>query len=198
MYTMLNKAKHLISQTIEFLFGRLWLAKKQSAESGLADKKASYFHLYVTSRFLWPNLRREDGEAMLRDQPDGTFLVWQKEEGTNVTLELLYKREGHIMNMKIQHNEEGFSLDHNNTSLPKNKSLDALILTLISKCRSYSLVVADETRQKFGLMKLKFPLTRNVTLMDHCKRKIRSSFPDIDYRALVIPRELTDFLMDKK
>lgn len=162
-----------------------------------AKSKATIFKLCGTSMFYWPNICRELGELVLRDRPNGSFLVWgNTKNGQDVTLELLYKRDGSIMNMKIHQNKDGFSLDHNNTNLPTGRTLDELILTLIEKCKQHSLIVADETRQKFGLMKLKYPLKRNVTLMDHCKKKIISTMVGVDYNTLDLPKEVIEFLLE--
>lgn len=190
---MLEKIAHLISSAMLCLLGHKKLKRKLEAGS-----QKSFLELCGTSRFFWPNTSRQNAEEALRDKADGSFLVWNKKDGACETLELLYKREGDVMNMKIDYNGQGFSLDHKNANLPKGESLDGLILTLLSKCLDHSLVVTDETRQQFGLMKLKFPLERNVTLMDHCRKAILSSHPCTDYELLNLPREVTAFLIGER
>jgi len=192
--TMMSQLKQLVFMAVNCLLRRNKTKEKLLAERN-NGKKRTFLEICGTSRFFWPNISRQSAELALRDKPDGTFLVWCNASGTDETIELFYKREGNIMNMKIDYCEDGFSLDHSNTQLPKGNSLDGLILTLLSKCKDHSLVVADETKMQFSLMKLKFPITRNVTLMDHCRKAILSSHPNIGFDSLDLPRELTTFLM---
>ena len=189
---MLRKITHLVSAAIYSLFGQKTLKKEE------AGNQNGFLELCGTSRFFWPNISRQNAEEALRDKTDGTFLVWNNRSRPRETLELLYKREGDIMNMKIDYNGQGFSLDHKNPNLPRGESLDGLILMLVSKCKDHSLVVTDETRQQFGLLKLKFPLVRNVTLMDHCRKAILSSHPCTNYESMNLPRELTVFLKGER
>ena len=191
---MMSQLKQLMLMAVNCLLGRNKTKEKLTAGRN-SDKNRSFLEICGTSRFFWPNVSRQSAELALRDKPDGTFLVWCNASGTGETLELFYKREGHIMNMKIDYCEGGFSLDHSNAHLPKGSSLDDLILTLLSKCKDHSLVVADETKMQFALMKLKFPVIRNVTLMDHCRKAILSSNPNNTFDSLDLPRELTAFLI---
>ena len=191
----MKKIRHLISVTLSSLFGHI--TPKWELEAGKQKcKQRTFMELCGTSQFFWPNITRENVELALRDRPDGTFLVKSTYNGPHETMELCYKREGDIMTMFIEFNERGFSLDHSNTNLPRDKSLDGLIQTLMSKCKNHSLVVADETKQNFGLVKLKFPLKRNITLMDHCRKAVLSSHPCIE--SLDLPRELTTFLVGER
>lgn len=190
--TMFCNVERLISSLAEKLFGRA--KEKDNEQKMMIQKKHRFLQLCGTSRHFWPDMDRRNAQLMLRDKPDGTFLVRMNTSDTDVALELVYKRECCVMFMRIGYSEETFSLDHSNDNLPKERSLDALFFTLMRKCRHLSLIVANEAKQNFGILKLKLPLLRDVSLMDHCKRKIVSSYPGINYRKLQIPRDVADFL----
>lgn len=188
--TFLFKIQVYIVSAVNNLFCR---KEVSSEETTVEHGNESTIITNLTSPYFWPNITKEDSEHILRGKDDGTFLVRRSSlDGTQ--LEMCYKRHGSIANMKIDFDGENYSLDNSNELLPKEKSLDSLVLTIMERCKNHSLMVVGDTREKCGLIKLRYPVKRSVTLMDHCKRKLLLDWPKAKFEKCDLPRDVTDFL----
>ena len=168
--------------------------KDEEYKTGVDDqtRRKQIFVIAGTSEYFWPNLSRREGECILESMANGTFLVSYHDNYNH--FEMIYKRGGIVANMKIDFNDKEFSLDHKNPGLPKANSLDGLIIQLIDKCKDHYLLVSPQTGQNIGMMKLIYPLKRNITLKDHCKREILRNLPMDGLKQGDLPWELVKFL----
>eukprot|EP00794_Sanderia_malayensis_P017477 gene17477-19224_t len=173
--------------------------KNGSNESKFARRK-KLFIAHGTSPYFWPDAETMDIEMMLKDQPEGAFLI-REGNHKDSKLDLTYLIDGHVTNMKIDFDSERklFSLDLSNAHFPNFGSLEAFATFMIEKCKDHSLMVVggrDGCKKNTGLVKMKHAVKRNITLMDHCKNAIYRDFPEeMDYHVhLDIPRHLKDFL----
>ena len=168
-------------------------AEISRAETPVKHGNGSTIITNITSPYFWPNISNEDSEHILREREDGTFLV-RKSSLDGTQLEICYRRHGSIANMKIDFDGENYSLDTSNELLPKEKSLDSLMLTIMERCKDHSLMVVGDTREKCGLVKLRYPVKRSVTLMDHCKRKLLLDWPKAKFEQCDLPKDVKNFL----
>ena len=187
---ILNKIQAYIVSAVNNLLRR---AEISSEETPVKHGNESTIIKNLTSPYFWPNVSKEDSEHILRDKEDGTFLV-RKSSLDCTQLEMCYRRHGSIANMKIDFDGENYSLDNSNELLPKERSLDSLMLTIMERCKEHSLMVVGDTREKCCLVKLRYPVKRSVTLMDHCKRKLLLDWPTAKFEQCDLPNDVTDFL----
>ena len=189
---MLKTLKAKIQYQIASFLIFFHIKKKQQNKN--VEEDANLEH--ITSTLVWPKTTACDCELFLKDREVGSFLVRQNCPVSKGKIDISYKRQDHVAHMKIDFdkNSKLYSLDLSNEKLPKRDSIDGLINCLVEKCKDHSLVVTGDSQQSQGLVKLKFPVTRNITLMHHCKKAIYEYSPGINVNSLLAPTEIKEFL----
>jgi len=142
--------------------------------------------------FYWPELNQKEGEELIKNKANGTFLLRKSSHSEHIYT-VTYKRNGSVACARIQFCKEKslYSFNFASKDLPKTHTIRELITSVAGQ--GITTKKEDCKTQTASAMRLEFPVYRTLSLMEQCKARILESYPsitDVDQLEHVLPKSL--------